>query len=86
MMKERERYFASPPLTDTSLTVPQTQSSPMSPPGKKQGDTTKLSVENTSCSPPGTMAPSPRSRSASLPRAGSSSFSMSAAVFFPPLP
>ena len=35
MMSPSERYFDSPPLTETSLTVPQTESFPISPPGKK---------------------------------------------------
>ena len=32
-------------MQDKSLTVPQTDSSPMLPPGKKAGDTTKPSVD-----------------------------------------
>ena len=34
MMKERLRYFGAPPAMHTSLTVPQTESFPISPPGK----------------------------------------------------
>ena len=55
----------------------------MSPPGKKSGSTTKLSVEKTS-SP--RMAPSVRALSAGFESAGTMQFSMRRAVFFPPLP
>ena len=81
-----ESHFGSPPLMQMSFTVPQTASLPMSPPGKKRGLTTKLSVEKTSSSPPGTTAPSPSWRRAGLSSCGRISFSMSEAVFFPPLP
>ncbi len=40
MMKPAVRYMGSAPTMLRSLTVPFTASSPMSPPGKKMGDTT----------------------------------------------
>ena len=69
-----------------SLTVPQTQRRPMSPPGNFQGETTKLSVEKTSRSLPFSTAPSPRAFSAGLENAGRRMDSISSAVFCPPLP
>ena len=86
MMKAQLRYFGSPPHMAMSFTVPQTASFPMSPPGKKRGLTTKLSVEKTSRSPPGRMAPSPSSESIGLSSAGTMTCSISREVFFPPLP
>src|SRR5699024_7560160 len=50
-----------------SLTVPQTASLPMSPPGNRQGVTTKLSVENTSC-PPGALTVDRAARSWTINR------------------
>ena len=70
-----------------SLTVPQTASLPMSPPGKRQGETTKLSVEKTGGpSSAGRTAPSPSWLRAVLAKAGTISSSISWAVFNPPLP
>ena len=86
MMKEQLRYRGSPPHMAMSFTVPQTESFPMSPPGKKRGLTTKLSVEKTSFSPPGRMAPSPNAARAGLSMAGTIYCSISREVFFPPLP
>ena len=84
--KAQLKYFGTPPQTATSLTVPQTASLPTSPPGKKSGETTKLSVEKTSFSAPARIAPSSNASSALLEKAGSSIFSISREVFFPPLP
>ena len=84
MMRARLRYFGSAPHMARSFTVPQTQSLPISPPGKNSGSTTKLSVEKASC--PSSIAPSPRAFSALLPSSGIIISSMSAAVFLPPLP
>ena len=86
MIKEQLKYFGSAPHMLRSFTVPQTESLPISPPGKNRGLTTKLSVEKTSFSPPDTMAPSPNSRRAGLSSRGRISFSIRRAVFFPPLP
>ena len=85
-MKDRLRYFGTAPQTARSFTVPQTASLPMSPPGKKSGSTTKLSVEKASFEAPSRIAPSPRASRAGLAKAGSSSSSIRRAVFFPPLP
>ena len=49
-------------------------------------ETTKLSVENTSFSPPSRIAPSPRAESAEFERVGTIISSISDEVFFPPLP
>ena len=84
MMRARLRYFGSAPHMARSFTVPQTLSLPMSPPGKKSGLTTKLSVEKARA--PSNIAPSPRALSSLLPSAGRISSSMRAAVFLPPLP
>ena len=85
-MKEQLKNFGTPPHMAMSFTVPQTESLPMSPPGKKMGSTTKLSVENTSFSAPSSTAPSPSSLKAGLSSAGRIMRSMSREVFFPPLP
>ena len=85
-MKDRLRYFGSAPQTARSLTVPQTESLPMSPPGKNRGSTTKLSVEKASLPAPSTTAPSPSASRAGFENAGTSSCSIRRAVFFPPLP
>ena len=84
MTSASERYFGSAPHMARSFTVPQTASLPMFPPGNSSGVTTKLSVEK--ASPPSSSAPSPRALSASFPKAGSMSSSISAEVFRPPLP
>ena len=86
MISAQLRYFGMPPHIAMSLTVPQTASLPMSPPGKKIGSTTKLSVEKTSSSAPGITAPSPRARSAGLSSAGRMRSSIRREVFLPPLP
>ena len=66
--------------------VPQTESAPMSPPGKRQGVTTKLSVEKTSFSLPSSTAPSPSASRAGFLKAGSRTERIRSAVFSPPLP
>jgi hypothetical protein len=56
-----ERKSGSAPHMARSFTVPCTAREPMSPPGKKTGFTTKLSVVKASRSlPTVTTAPSPR--------------------------
>ena len=85
-MRARLRYFGVPPHMARSLTVPHTASLPMSPPGKKMGSTTKLSVEKTRGPDRSSTAPSPRGASRSLRKAGSSTSPMSWAVREPPLP
>ena len=66
-MNPQLRYSGRAPLVATSFTVPHTAKRPMSPPGKKWGVTTKLSVENAKRSPGAgagsTAASSPRSNS-----------------------
>ena len=74
---ERLRYLGVPPHMARSFTVPQTASFPMSPPGKKRGLTTKLSVEKTRGPEQSSTAPSPRALRVSLRKAGTSSSSMS---------
>ena len=86
-ISEKLRYFGSPPAMHRSLTVPQTASLPMSPPGKHQGVTTKLSVEKTGGpSSAGSTAPSPSWLRAVLAKAGTRIWSISWAVLRPPLP
>ena len=80
-ISDRLRYLGLPPAMQTSLTVPQTHSLPMSPPGKSHGDTTKLSVEKTSCPEPGRTAPSPSAWSAGFSKAGRRMESISSEVF-----
>ena len=71
----------------TSFTVPHTASLPTFPPGKRHGETTKLSVENTGCEgSAGSTAPSPSRLSASFRNDGTSSVSINSDVFCPPLP
>ena len=50
-IKPQDKYFGTAPHTATSLAVPHTASLPMSPPGKKIGSITKLSVENDNVPP-----------------------------------
>ena len=67
--------------------MPCTASEPMSPPGKKTGFTTKVSVVKASRSlPTVTMAPSPRGSRCGLRKAGAKSVSMRRAVLRPPPP
>ncbi len=51
MMKAADSHKACAPPTTRSLTVPQTASLPMSPPGNSSGVTTKLSVVKASRAP-----------------------------------
>src|SRR6185437_13116898 len=70
-----------------SLTVPLTARSPIEPPGKNGGLTTKESVENASRRPSSsTTAESPSSRPAASPYAGRNKCSMSSADMAPPPP
>ena len=86
IIKEQLKYFGTAPHIAMSFTVPQTESLPISPPGKNIGSTTKLSVEKASFSAPSTIAPSPKASSAGFDSAGTISFSIRRAVFLPPLP
>ena len=77
----------SAPHMARSLAVPWTASEPMSPPGKKRGCTTKVSVVKARRSAPtGTTAPSPRAARYSLRKAGRKTRSMRDDVFLPPPP
>src|SRR5215217_74704 len=78
----RARLSASgrAPATARSLTVPLTASSPIDPPGKRSGLTTKLSVV-TSTSPA-----APASSRSVMPKAGANSPSISVCVALPPAP
>jgi hypothetical protein len=51
-MKQVDRYRGTAPAMARSLTAPFTASSPMSPPGKKSGETTEASVVNASRAAP----------------------------------
>ena len=88
-ISERLSAAGSAPAIARSLTVPFTASSPIEPPGKRSGLTTKLSVliarprpsmRTTPESPSSARAPS------SEPRAGSSRPSISVWVALPPAP
>ena len=79
------------PDTARSLTVPLTASSPIEPPGKRSGLTTKLSVVIASRAPstvsaPASRAPRQRRRPRPAPKAGTSSPSISVCVALPPAP
>ena len=82
-MKPAVMQRGSAPPTARSLTVPLTASSPMSPPGKKMGETTYESVVTARVVPP-------TSRSAwspdGFPKAGWKSASTSVWVALPPAP
>ncbi len=71
------------PAIARSLTVPLTASSPIEPPGKRIGLTTKLSVVIAS---PSITPASPSSRSASPPKAGTKSPFTRVCVALPPAP
>ena len=86
MISAQLRNFGSAPHMAMSFTVPQTASFPMSPPGKKSGSTTKLSVEKASVPHPGIRAPSPSTSSAGFENPGRIYCSIRREVFFPPLP
>ncbi len=67
--------------------MPLTASSPIEPPGKRIGLTTKLSVVKASWAPPAATAPASASASSDgLAKAGTSTPSISAAVALPPAP
>ena len=67
--------------------MPLTASSPIEPPGKRIGLTTKLSVVIASCAPSIDTAPaSPSAASAGEPKAGTSRPSISVCVALPPAP
>src|SRR4051794_18812160 len=75
------------PATARSFTVPLTASSPIDPPGKRIGRTTKLSVVIASPVPFTVTVPaSPISSSAPVPSAGTSRPSISVCVALPPAP
>ncbi len=81
------RKSGSAPHIARSLTVPWTASEPMSPPGKKAGFTTNVSVVKASRSlPTVTIAPSPSGSRCGLRKAGAKSVSMRRAVLRPPPP
>ena len=81
------RKSGSAPHIARSLTVPCTASEPMSPPGKKAGVTTKVSVVKARRSlPTVTIAPSPSGSRCGLRKAGAKSVSMRRAVLRPPPP
>ena len=84
-----ERLSASgrAPETARSLTVPLTARSPIEPPGKRIGLTTKLSVVIASRAPSTSTAPaSPSSSSAAEAKAGAKSPSIRVWVALPPAP
>ena len=73
-MKAAERHTGTAPLMARSLTVPFTASSPMLPPGKNSGVTTKESVVNATREPfTSTTAWSSIRRSSGLSNAGRNS-------------
>ena len=75
------------PATSRSLTVPHTASSPMSPPGKNIGSTTKASVVMASRPLPASMrAASSSGAKASLCRCFAKTSRTRLAVINPPLP
>ena len=69
------------PATARSLTVPLTASSPIEPPGKRSGLTTKESVVTTT-----SPARRRRRRARCMPKAGANSPSISVCVALPPAP
>ncbi len=85
-MKLRERYWGMAPHIARSFTVPLTASSPMDPPGKKMGETTKLSVVKAVRPLSSRMAPSWRRSSSSLLSRSKTPLSSSWFVSLPPLP
>ena len=75
------------PAMARSLTVPFTARSPIEPPGKRIGLTTKLSVVSAISTPPTEIVPaSARARSALEAKAGTSRPSISVWVALPPAP
>jgi hypothetical protein len=75
------------PATARSLTVPLTASSPIDPPGKRIGLTTKLSVVSATAMPPIDTEPASASAaSAGEAKAGTNRPSISVWVAFPPAP
>src|SRR5664279_2029465 len=86
-MNAVDRYSGRAPDMARSFTVPLTARSPMVPPGKNIGFTTKESVENAS-RPAGAVstAESPSSPSAASPNAGRKRCSMSSPDIAPPPP
>ena len=90
-MNAVERNNGVAPDIARSLIVPLTARSPIDPPGKNIGLTTKESVEKASRAPstrPGTLstAESPRSACAAPPNAGRNSCSISSPDIAPPPP
>ena len=76
------------PAVATSLTVPHTASRPMSPPGKKSGLTTYVSVENAIRGPANgsDAASSRRFEAASSSNSATKTSSMSSRIIVPPEP
>ena len=86
-MKLALRNFGSAPETARSFTVPFTASSPIDPPGKNNGCTTKESVLMASLPPArSSTAASPRFSSAGLRKAGRNRCSTSSLPSLPPPP
>jgi hypothetical protein len=84
---ERLSACGRAPATARSLTVPLTASSPIDPPGKRIGLTTKLSVVSAMSTPPMESVPaSARAASAGEPKAGTNSPSIRVCVALPPAP
>ena len=84
--RQGERHGRAP-ATARSLTVPLTARSPIEPPGKRSGVTTKLSVVIASSTPPtDSSAASPRAAGSGAPRAGTSIPSISVWLARPPAP
>ena len=83
----RLRASGRAPAIARSFTVPFTASSPIEPPGKRIGLTTKLSVVSASGVPSTVTAPaSPSAARLSEPKAGTNRPSISVWVAFPPAP
>ena len=80
------RYSGLAPLIKTSLTVPQTESLPMFPPGNSIGVTTKESVVRASSAPPGTLVASSIWERYLLPRYFANRRSIRCCVETPPAP
>ncbi len=83
----RVRATGRAPATARSFTVPFTARSPIEPPGKRSGVTTKLSVVIASSTPPtDRSAESPSAAGSGAPRAGTSIPSISVWLARPPAP
>ena len=85
-MKPQVRYLGTAPIIRRSLTVPQTQSLPMSPPLKTRGVTTKESVLQAILPPTSSTAASSILSSTPLEKCFPNISPISCALLLPPLP